>query len=75
MMDFKGNMKPEKERVKILLSDVQEHIEMSIGSVICDTEASAIDKVFEKLSVNSVERKCNVDLDPMQLCALMVSNN
>ena len=48
---------------------------MSIVSVICDAEASAIDKVFETLNVESVERKHNVDLDPMQLCSLMVSNN
>ena len=34
MMDFEGNMNPEKERVKILLSDVQGSTEMSIGSVM-----------------------------------------
>ena len=68
-------MRPEKERVKILLSNVQKSNETRIGSVICDGEISAIDKVFEKLSVQEVDRKQNVDLDPMQLCSLMVSNN
>ena len=48
---------------------------MSIGSVICDAEVSAIDKVFEKLCTQEVDRKHNVDLDPMQLCSLMVSQN
>ena len=36
VMDFEGNMKPEKERVKILLSDVEQCQEMNISSVICD---------------------------------------
>ena len=48
MMDSEGNMRSEKERVKLLLSDVQESDEMNIGSVICDAEVSAMDRVFEK---------------------------
>ena len=75
-MHFEGNMRPEKERVKILLSDVQESDEMNIGSVICDAEVSAMDRMFEKLSVHDVEKRNNdVDLDPVQLCSLMVSKN
>ena len=62
MMDFEGNMRPEKERIQILLSDVQESEEMNIDSVICDAEVSAIDKMFERLSVQEVDRKHN-DVD------------
>ena len=69
MMGFEDNMRPEKERVKILLSDIQESEEMNIGSVICDAEVSATDRVFEILSVHDVEKRHNdVDLDPVQLC-------
>ena len=75
-MDFEGNMKPEKERVKILLSDVQECQEMNISSVICDAEVSAMDEVFERLSAHEVEKRNNdVDSHPMQLCSSMVDNN
>ena len=66
MMDFEGNMKPEKERVKILLSDVEECKQMNTSSVICDAEVSAIDKVFQKFSVHEVEKRNNdADLDPV----------
>ena len=69
-------MKPEKERFKILLFDVEECQEMNINSVICDAEVSAMDKVFENLSVHEVEKRNNdVDLDPVQLCSSMVDNN
>ena len=50
MLDWEGNMVEKQTCQKFMLEEVEDNIEMSIGSVIAEAESSAIDKVYEHIS-------------------------
>ena len=50
MLDWEGNMVEKQTCQKFVLEEVEDNIEMSIGSVVAEAQSSAIDKVYEHIS-------------------------
>jgi hypothetical protein len=48
MLDWEGNMVTKKDRVQVLLSDIQEDVALAASVQVSSVETSAIDNVFER---------------------------
>ena len=52
MLDYEGNMVDKKERTRILMSEVEDNLEMEISAVVSELESSIIDKYCNDRSPN-----------------------
>ena len=79
MLDWEGNMVDKKDRVEVLLDEVQEDKAMAAGAVISKLEAEAIDSNLEKVTLlYSGDHNDLIDghvsssvCDPELLCAML----